>query len=39
MLHTRLGWTEAGVIPNYALLPGGTPSGTTIFWRELPLHA
>ncbi len=34
-LYTRLGWTRAGVIPGYALLPDGSACGTTIFWKEL----
>jgi GNAT superfamily N-acetyltransferase len=34
-LYERLGWTSAGVIPKYALLPDGTACGTTIFWKEL----
>jgi GNAT superfamily N-acetyltransferase len=33
-LYRRLGWTSAGVIPNYALFPDGTPCDTTIFWKE-----
>jgi GNAT superfamily N-acetyltransferase len=32
-LYERLGWTRAGVIPNYALLPDGTPADTTFFWK------
>ena len=34
-LYARLGWTRVGVIPNYALLPDGTPCDTTIFWKQL----
>jgi ribosomal protein S18 acetylase RimI-like enzyme len=34
-LYQRLGWTSAGVIPNYALLPDGSPCSTTIFWKQL----
>lgn len=34
-LYERLGWTRAGVIPKYALLPDGTPCTTAIFWKEL----
>jgi GNAT superfamily N-acetyltransferase len=33
-LYRRLGWTSAGVIPNYALFPDGTPCDTTIFWKD-----
>jgi ribosomal protein S18 acetylase RimI-like enzyme len=34
-LYTRLGWTRAGVIPNYALFPDGRFCDTTIFWKQL----
>jgi len=34
-LYRRLGWTELGTIPNYALWPDGRLCGTTIFYREL----
>jgi GNAT superfamily N-acetyltransferase len=34
-LYMRLGWTKAGVIPNYAMLPDGTLCATTIFWKAL----
>lgn len=34
-LYPRLGWIKVGVIPNYATLPDGTPSGTTIFYKQL----
>jgi GNAT superfamily N-acetyltransferase len=34
-LYTRLGWTKAGVIPNYALFPDGRMCGTTIFWKQI----
>jgi ribosomal protein S18 acetylase RimI-like enzyme len=34
-LYVRLGWTKAGVIPNYALFPDGRPCDTTIFWKAL----
>ena len=33
--YLRLGWTRAGVIPNYALFPDGTWCDTTIFWKQL----
>jgi len=32
-LYRRLGWIEAGPIPNYALFPDGTPCSTTFFSR------
>jgi GNAT superfamily N-acetyltransferase len=39
-LYESLGWVKAGVIPNYALFPDGSPCDTVIFWKALdPLHA
>ena len=35
-LYTRCGWTEVGVIPDYALFPDGRACGTTIFYKRLP---
>jgi len=34
-LYAALGWTRAGRIPNYALLPDGKPCATTIFFKML----
>ena len=34
-LYARLGWTEVGVIPDYALYPDGRPCDTTIFFKRL----
>ena len=34
-LYQRLGWTKAGIIPNYALYPDGRFCDTTIFWKHL----
>ena len=34
-LYRRLGWTEVGVIPDYALFPDGTYCDTTIFWKRI----
>ncbi|WP_309645613.1 GNAT family N-acetyltransferase [Phenylobacterium sp.] len=34
-LYTRLGWVRVGVIPDYALLPDGTPCGTVVFYKVL----
>ena len=34
-LYMRLGWTKAGVIPNYAMYPDGRWCDTTIFWKQL----
>jgi GNAT superfamily N-acetyltransferase len=35
-LYERNGWQRCGYIPNYALLPDGTPCATTFFFKELP---
>ena len=34
-LYARLGWTQLGVIPNYALFPDGRPCATTYFYKAL----
>jgi len=34
-LYLRLGWTKAGIIPNYALFPDGALCDTTIFWKNV----
>jgi len=34
-LYAGLGWTRAGVIPNYALWPDGRSCDTVIFWKAL----
>ena len=34
-LYARMGWTEVGVIPGYALYPDGRPCDTTYFWKKL----
>ena len=34
-LYARQGWQRCGQIPNYALLPNGTPCATTIFFKFL----
>ena len=34
-LYRSLGWQVTGVVPNYAMLPDGTPSGATFFWKDL----
>lgn len=34
-LYPRLGWERVGVIPDYALMPGGEPCSTTVFYRRL----
>jgi ribosomal protein S18 acetylase RimI-like enzyme len=34
-LYARLGWTELGTIPRYALMPDGTDCGSTFFYKSL----
>lgn len=34
-LYARLGWSRVGDIPGYALMPDGTPCGTTYFFKTL----
>src|SRR5688500_12783736 len=34
-LYERLGWVRVGVIPRYALMPGGEPCSTTYYYRNL----
>jgi ribosomal protein S18 acetylase RimI-like enzyme len=34
-LYERMGWTRVGVIPKYALLPGGGLCATTLYYRDL----
>ena len=34
-LYERSGWKKVGVIPEYALLPGGDPCATTYFYKAL----
>lgn len=34
-LYRRLGWTEVGEIPDYALYPDGRLCSTTVFYRKL----
>jgi GNAT superfamily N-acetyltransferase len=34
-LYTRLGWVRVGEVPEYALMPDGTPCPTTFFYRKL----
>jgi ribosomal protein S18 acetylase RimI-like enzyme len=34
-LYTRLGWTEVGTIPRYALMPDGRDCGSTFFYKAL----
>jgi GNAT superfamily N-acetyltransferase len=34
-LYRRAGWTESGIIPDYALLPDGRLCDTAYFWKRL----
>lgn len=34
-LYSRLGWTEIGTIPRYALMPDGAACGSTFFYKDL----
>jgi GNAT superfamily N-acetyltransferase len=34
-LYLRLGWTRAGIVPQYALFPDGSSCDTVIFWKRL----
>ncbi len=34
-LYERAGWQRVGSIPNYALMPDGTPCATTVFYKQL----
>ena len=34
-LYARLGWTLAGIIPDYALWPRGGLCGTSVYYRNL----
>lgn len=34
-LYNRLGWTELGTIPRYALMPDGRDCGSTFFYKQL----
>lgn len=34
-LYVRLGWTELGTIPRYALMPDGRDCGSTFFYKAL----
>jgi GNAT superfamily N-acetyltransferase len=34
-LYERLGWVKVGSIPNFALMPDGSPCSTTYYYRVL----
>lgn len=38
-LYARGGWQRVGVVPDYALLPGGGFCDTVFFWRRLAVAA
>ncbi len=38
-LYLRTGWLLCGRIPGYALMPDGSPTGTTILYKGLTLNA
>lgn len=35
-LYVRSGWTQSGIIPDYALFPDGRLCDTAVFWKRLP---
>jgi len=34
-LYLRAGWTQTGLVPDYALFPDGRPCDTVYFWKKL----
>ncbi len=34
-MYRALGWQAFGVVPNHAMIPDGTLSSTTYFWKDL----
>jgi hypothetical protein len=34
-LYDKIGWSQTGVIPDYALMPDGALTPTTIFYKAL----
>ena len=34
-LYRSLEWQETGTVPDYAMLPDGTPAAATFFWKDL----
>jgi GNAT superfamily N-acetyltransferase len=36
-LYKRAGWTESGIIPDYAMFPDGRLCDTAFFWKRLDL--
>jgi GNAT superfamily N-acetyltransferase len=37
-LYLREGWTQTGLVPDYALFPDGRPCDTAIMWKRLALE-
>ena len=38
-LYARMGWTAAGLIPDYAMNPDGSLTATTWYWKRLSADA
>jgi ribosomal protein S18 acetylase RimI-like enzyme len=38
-LYQRLGWKQAGAIPDYAMNPDGSLTATTFYWKKLGREA
>jgi len=34
-LYLRAGWTQSGIVPDYALFPDGRPCDTVFMWKRL----
>ncbi len=34
-LYLRTGWTQSGIVPDYALFPDGRPCDTAFMWKRL----
>ena len=34
-LYRRAGWTQSGIVPDYALFPDGRPCDTAFMWKRL----
>jgi GNAT superfamily N-acetyltransferase len=34
-LYLRGGWTQSGIVPDYALFPDGRPCDTAFMWKRL----
>jgi GNAT superfamily N-acetyltransferase len=34
-LYTRAGWTQTGIVPDYAMFPDGRLCDTAVFWKSL----